>query len=572
MERLFIACIHEIDGRIRIFVANTIMITRILILVFSGLVVFQPVVQAQNKAAQKVADQLRADVTYLASDDLEGRRTGTDGERKAADYIEQRYKDLQIQPYKNQYRYPFHFIYGKEIASSTQVRINNVAMQLNDDAFPLPFSANKHVAGDILPEVMEQGNIWLMPLYTDQDQANDAHFEAESFMYNKAKEVIKQGASGVVFYDSYGSKWEPMFNRHSDYEQLDIPVVYLTHQAYQKYVKQSGGLSIDLNISINRSDRTGTNIVAYIDNKSPYTVVLGAHYDHLGYGEDDNSLFPNAKKAHQVHHGADDNASGTAALLEIAKWAKHNKKLHHFNYLFINFSGEELGLYGSKLFVKDEHIDSSYVAYMINMDMIGRLNDSANALTIGGVGTSPAWEEVVSMGDDFKLNIDSSGIGPSDHTSFYNAGIPVLFFFTGSHKDYHKPSDKPDLVNYAGETKVIKYIEHTVSALDKGNTKPVFTQSKQAISGGKRFRVTLGIMPDYTFQDGGVRIDGVSDDRPAMKAGLKQGDIITRLGSNPITGMQSYMDALGKYSPGDKTQVTLKRDGKEIVLPIELSK
>lgn len=546
---------------------------RIFILAFCGVVVFQFTAVAQNKADRHVMDQLRTDVTYLASDELEGRRTSTEGEQKAGDYIEQRYKDLGIQAYKDQYRYPFHFIYGKEIAQATQVRINNVLMQLNDDAFPLPFSANKHVSSEILPEVMEQGNIWLMPLYTDQDQANDAHFETESFMFSKTKEAIKQGASGVVFYDGYGSKWEPAFNRHSDYEQLDIPVVYITHQAYEKYIKQKDGLSIDLNISINKAGRTGTNIAAYIDNKAPYTVVLGAHYDHLGYGEDGNSLYPNAKKAHEIHHGADDNASGTAALLEMAKWVKKNRKLHHFNYLFINFSGEELGLYGSKLFVKEEHIDSTHVAYMINMDMVGRLNDSTHSLTLGGVGTSPAWEEVVDMaGDDFKLTIDSSGIGPSDHTSFYNVGIPVLFFFTGSHKDYHKPSDKAGLINYAGETKVIRYIEHTVSLLDKEKAKPVFTSTKQVISGGKRFKVTLGIMPDYTFLDGGVRVDGVSDDRPAIKAGIKQGDIITRLGNNTITGMQSYMDVLGKFSPGDKTQVTIKRDGKELVLPIELSK
>jgi len=552
--------------------------TRIFTLFISGLIAFQPAAFAQKKAAKKVAQQLQVDVTYLASDELEGRRTSTEGERKAADYIEQRYKEQEITPYKGHYRYPFHFIYGKEISGATQIRINSLPMRMQDDAFPLPFSANKHVTSEILPDVMEQGNTWLIPVFTDQDQANDPHFETEKFMFNKAKEVAKQGASAVIFFDGYGSKWEPSFNKHSEYEQLDIPVVYLTHQAYQKYIKQTdassqkSGLSIDLNIAINKAERTGTNIAAYIDNKAPYTVILGAHYDHLGYGEDENSLFANAVKEHQIHHGADDNASGTAALLEVAKWANGNKKLRHFNYLFINFSGEELGLYGSKLFVKDEHIDSTQIAYMINMDMVGRLNDSSS-LQVGGVGTSPLWEEIVTMGkDDFKLSIDSSGVGPSDHTSFYNAGIPVLFFFTGTHKDYHKPSDKAELVNYAGETRIIEYVEKAVVRLDKENTKPRFTTTKQITTGKRSYKVSLGIMPDYTFQDGGVRVEGVSDNRPAMKAGIKQGDIITKLGETPINGMQSYMEALGKFSPGDKTQVIIKRDGKELTLPVEMNK
>ena len=560
-----------------IFVTNAVMNSRIVTLFFSGLIVFQPIAHAQKKADRKVAKQLQVDITFLASDDLEGRRTSTEGERKAGDYIVQRYQNDGIDPYNTQYRYPFHFIYGKEISGATQISLNNFLMRMNEDAFPLPFSANKHVSNDLLPDVMEQGNIWLLPLYPTQDTANDAHFEAEKYMFEHAKESAKQGAAGVIFFDSYGSKWEPAFNKHSEYEQLDIPVIYITHQAYQKYIKQPdqngqrAGLHADLNIAINKAERTGTNIAAYVNNAAPYTVVIGAHYDHLGYGEDENSLYPDAVKAHLIHHGADDNASGTAALLEVAKWAKGNKKLGNYNYLFINFSGEELGLYGSKEFVKDQHIDSAHIAYMINMDMVGRLNDSTRSLTLGGVGTSPVWEEVVKMADDdFKLTIDSSGVGPSDHTSFYNEGIPVLFFFTGTHKDYHKPSDQADLINYKGETDVIKYIEKTVVTLDKENVKPHFTATKQITTGKRSYKVSLGIMPDYTYQDGGVRVDGISDNRPAMKAGVKQGDIITKLGDIPINGMQSYMEALNKFSPGDKTQVTVKRDGKEIVLPIEL--
>ncbi len=531
------------------------------------------VLHAKNKSDKKTIKQLQTDISYLASDELEGRRTSTEGERKAADYIEKRYKDIGVKPYKEQYRVPFHFTYGKEASGSTAISVNNTLVPLNGDNFALPFSGGGHVASEVQQDIMEQGSIWMIALYNDAEQADNPHFEAEKFMYERAKEAEKQGASGVVFFDGYGSKYNPSFNRHSEYDAVGIPVAFLSNDAYVKYIKEAqrkgSGIPIDLNISIVKSDRSANNLAAYIDNGAKYTVILGAHYDHLGFGEDGNSLFANAKKEHQIHHGADDNASGTAALLATAKWVK-SKKLHNFNYLFVNFSGEELGLYGSKAFVKDMSIDSAKVAYMINMDMVGRLNDSTHALTVGGVGTSPVWAEAVNMaGDDFKVVIDSSGVGPSDHTSFYNAGIPVLFFFTGTHKDYHKPSDRAELINYAGEAKVLNYVTSIVAKMDKDNLKPDYTITKQPTVGATKFKVTLGIMPDYTFQEGGVRVDGVSDGRPAIKAGIKQGDIIIMLGKYKVNGMQTYMEALGKFTPGEKTEVTVQRDGKNMVLPLE---
>ncbi len=531
-------------------------------------------VLAQSKADKKMAKQLQADITFLASDELEGRRTGTEGEKKAADYIEKRYAENKIPAYKNQYRYPFHFVYGKEISTETHIRIGANAITKFEDIFPLPFSASKHVTSDVLPDVMEQGNIWLIPTYTDQDNADDPHFGVEKFMYEKAREAAKQGASGIVFFGNFAGKWEPEFNRHSEHESLTIPVIYVNNKAYNTYLKHKddkSALHLDLDITINKSERVGNNIAAYIDNGAKYTAIIGAHYDHLGYGEDGNSLFANAVKEHQIHHGADDNASGTAALLEVAKWVK-TKKLKHYNYLFVNFSGEELGLYGSKAFVKDQGIDSAHVSYMINMDMLGRLNDSTHSLQVGGVGTSPVWAEVPGLsGDNFKLTFDSSGIGPSDHTSFYNANIPVLFFFTGTHKDYHKPSDKADLINYKGEVEVINYVHRVIKQLDDEDQKLPFTLTKQKLGGNPAYKVTLGIMPDYTFQEGGVKVDGVSDNRPAIKAGVKQGDIIVQLGDIKINGMQSYMEALGKFAPGDKTHVIINRNGKTMDLPIELT-
>jgi aminopeptidase YwaD len=532
---------------------------------------------AQNKKHTQTISQLKADIGYLASDALEGRRTGTEGERKAADYIEKRYQQMRITPYRQTYFHPFNFTYGKAIAPSTKISVNGVFVPCGEECFPLPFSASKKVSSDILPEIMEQGSVWLMPLYASKEEAENPHFDWEKTAFEKCREAVKQGATGVILYDSYDTKYPPAFNKHTDLETIDVPAAYLSNKTYKKLVVDrpagKAGMNILMDITLTKTERNANNLAAYIDNHAQYTVVLGAHYDHLGYGEDHNSLHANAEKEHKIHHGADDNASGTAALLEMAGRIKGNKKLRHYNYLFVNFSGEELGLFGSKAFVKNEKLDSNSIAYMINMDMVGRLNDSTHALTLGGVGTSPSWTEAVKLANgEFKLVIDSAGVGPSDHTSFYNAGIPVLFFFTGTHKDYHKPSDKADLINYEGEAQVLDYITRVVTTMDKGNVKPKYTVTKQATVGKTRFKVSLGIMPDYTFDAGGVKVDGVTENRPAAKAGVMMGDIITQLGEHKISGMQSYMEALGKFSPGDKTQVRVTRNGKELSLPIELNK
>lgn len=517
---------------------------------------------AQSKADKKALKQLKADIGYLASDELEGRRTGSEGEQKAGDYIIKAYETGGVKPYKGKYRYTFHFVNGKTVGAATQIRIAGKALNMETEAFPLPFSANKKVEAGVLPEVLEQGSVWLIPAFQSADEAADVHFNWENYFYTKSKEAQKQGATGVVFYDSYGSKYVA-FNKHSEYDNLDIPLAFIGRDAYNEFIATSKtDIPLLLDVSLQKTDRTGNNIAAYIDNNARYTVVLGAHYDHLGYGEDGNSLY--AGKEKEIHNGADDNASGTAALLQLAQWVKKGK-LRNYNYLFINFSGEELGLLGSKAFIKEEGLDSTHIAYMINMDMIGRLKDSTHSLTIGGFGTSPTWASVINYNG---VHLDTSGVGPSDHASFYYAGIPVLFFFTGTHSDYHKPTDDADKINYTGELKVMHDIFDIVATMD-GKPKPVFTPTKQTTVGKVRFKVTLGIMPDYAYEEEGVRIDGVSEGKTAEKAGLKAGDIIIQMGDNKIKGMQTYMEALGKFKEGDKTKVTVRRGKKEMTFPVQ---
>jgi aminopeptidase YwaD len=526
---------------------------------------------AQTRAERRMIEQLKTDIGYLASDELEGRRTGSEGERKAAVYIEKRYKEAEIGPYNNTYIYPFTFTTGKEIANVSHISVNSDRLKMPDEGFILPFSANKRAYSEVIPDVLEQGNVWLMPLYEEKDDAQDAHFDWEKAAYEKCKNAISHGATGVLLYDNYGAKFTPEFNPKSEYDVLDIPVAFINFRAYQQHFNENQqrtlpNMAVELNSYLKKAEITGNNVAAFIDNKAPYTVVIGAHYDHLGYGEDGNSL--NAKKDRQIHNGADDNASGTAALLQLAAQIK-SSKLRHYNYLFVNFSGEEMGLIGSKAIVRDAKLDSTKIAYMINMDMLGRLNDSTHKLTVGGIGTSPVWPGIMDnkLKKNFNIVIDSSGVGPSDHSSFYYAGVPVLFFFTGVHSDYHKPSDDADKINYAGEAQVMRYIYSIVEKMDK-QPKPLFTPTKQTSLGKVRFKVTLGIMPDYSFQDGGVRVDGVTENKPAIKAGIKGGDIITQMGEHKVNGMQGYMEALSHFSTGDSTEVTVIRDGKPMQVKV----
>lgn len=310
---------------------------------------------------------------------------------------------------------------------------------------------------------------------------------------------------------------------------------------------------------------TGRNVIGYINNKASQTIIIGAHYDHLGMG-DENSLWTGPKA---IHNGADDNGSGVSALIEIASWltGKPNGTTGN-NYLIIAFSGEEKGLWGSNYFTKNPTIDLKNVNYMLNMDMVGRLN-AEKSLAINGTGTSPEFAPVLNSisVDGIKMIASESGVGPSDHTSFYLMDIPVLHFFTGQHEDYHKPTDDAEKINYPGIVSVVKYMQEVIKKLD-GKGKIGFTKTKDATPSSADFKVTLGVIPDYLYNGPGLRIDGAKDGKPGAKAGLIKGDIILRLGEFEIADIYGYMEALGKFSKGESTTIGVERDGKKIELPV----
>ncbi len=311
------------------------------------------------------------------------------------------------------------------------------------------------------------------------------------------------------------------------------------------------------------------NVIGFLNNDAAYTIVIGAHYDHLGVGTGGNSL--DANPSNKIHNGADDNASGTAGLMELARYYSSNSIKEPYNFLFIAFSAEEEGLLGSKYFTNNPSISIDKMNFMINMDMIGRLNTSTNRIVISGVGTSPSIGKVllVNENNEIKYKADSAGMGPSDHSSFYLKNIPALHFYTGTHSDYHKPSDDADKINYDGEAKVLNFIIKIIDDLSK-EQKLQFTSTKlnNNASSNVSFKVTLGVIPDYAFDGKGLRLDGVSENKPAQKAGLKQGDIILSMGNIGIENIQDYMKALSKFEKGQTTTCKILRDGKEMNIDV----
>ena len=309
----------------------------------------------------------------------------------------------------------------------------------------------------------------------------------------------------------------------------------------------------------------GRNVIGQIDNGQEHTIIIGAHYDHLGYGNE-YSLF---KGDSAIHNGADDNASGVSAMLKLANKIKKNAPVYaSFNYVFMAFSGEEYGLIGSNYFCKNPKLDLKKVNCMLNFDMVGRLKED-KSLAVYGNGTSPTWTDLVTNlnGEKFQLVFEESGVGPSDHTSFYLVDIPVLHFFTGQHEDYHKPSDDVEHINFSGLAEITEFVNDIILALQQKG-KLEFVKTKDSSSEGMSFKVTLGVVPDYMYSDVGMRIDGVSEGRPAANAGMQKGDVVIMMGENQVKDMMSYMECLGKFEKGQNTVVKVKRGKEQLDLDV----
>lgn len=522
---------------------------------------------SQTRRERRVIQRIQSNLDFLASDSLEGRRAGTPGESKAGLYIAETFESLGLAPQgvPGSFFQSFPIPDGKRISENTKIVFQGIPFSVPQDAFPLSISGNAGVdAKKSFVSVKEIGQPWFFDLQAllEENQQNP-HFDLNSAILERSETARKKGATAVIWYDVKNqSNPDLRFDAKYNGSTLDIPVIFVGRSALEKIgFTQDAVYDISLTVLIEKSARTANNVIAYLDRNAPFTVVLGAHYDHLGYGEDGNSMLRNGPRA--IHNGADDNASGTTVLLELARQFSENRRFNKYNILFIAFSGEELGLLGSRFFTENPTIDLKRVSYMINMDMVGRLNDSTKSMTLGGYGTSPYWSSIIEKSNSHGLQFryDSSGTGPSDHTSFYRKDIPVLFFFTGLHTDYHKPTDDADKINAYGMVRVVRAIQEILDHSDHLAKLPFAKTREQQTTTTARFTVSLGIMPDYSYTGEGVRIDGVSEGKAAKKAGILAGDILTSLGSHKVISVESYMQALAKFKKGDATQVVISRNG-----------
>lgn len=541
------------------------------LLVFLLLMSHCATAQKLDKNDKLIVNYLRQQVAYLSSDELKGRRAGDPGEVLASAFIATKFKEIGLSPkgdadgfYQN-----FSINDGKIISKESKCTINGVSLEPKTDYFPISNSPDISFTAECSPTLNEKGLPWMLDIAEAMEEnKGNPHFDVYNMLNEKLLKAKEKGASAVVFYNSSPTTDKIFFDGKDRSEKAPLPALYITYTAQKKLIKDpSASYQIEAKMAIIPKIRNARNVVGYLDNNAQYTIVIGAHFDHLGYGEDGNSMIRSGDMG--IHNGADDNASGTSSMIELAFLMK-SSKFKQYNFLFIAFSAEELGLNGSKYFVENPTIPLNSVNYMINMDMVGRMNDSSSTITIGGYGTSPRWKTMIESvkKKTFSIKFDSSGTGPSDHTSFYRKDIPVLFFFTGLHSDYHKPSDDAEKINYVGMLKIIRFIQKMIEG-NKEDQKIAFTKTReQQTSTSARFSVSMGIMPDYSYSGNGVRVDGVSDNRPAKMAGIAAGDIVKQLGEHKTSSVEAYMQALSKFKKGDKTTTVVLRGEKELQFEI----
>ena len=522
--------------------------------------------QKLSKADKTLIQNLKGHIQYLASDELEGRRAGDMGEQKAVDYIIKQYQELGIQPMgDNGFIQSFPIDEGKRFSNNAYIKINNQKAILDSDFFALSNSGFGNFNSKASVSLNEPKQVWFMDVNDVlEENATNPHFDLNNWIINTATQIKEKEAAALFLHNSGTTVDNIQFNKFDTAKALALPVVYFTKQGFAKFFDDElATYQIETDISFEHPTRTAHNVVGFIDNHAANTIILGAHLDHLGYNQDKHGLDLN----NLVHNGADDNASGTAALMELAK-SLLKKSPKNNNYLFIHFSGEELGLLGSKYWLDHPTYQGSF-NYMINMDMVGRY-DTARKLTIGGFGTSSKWAEVLSKTSTPLLtHYDSAGTGPSDHASFYRKDMPVLFLFTGSHSDYHKATDDADKINYEAQKDVVRLVQNIIKTTDDYGKLDFLKTREQSMGKSTKFTVSLGVMPDYAFTGTGVRIEGASQGKLGEKLGLKASDVLTQLGDYKLIDVTSYMQALSKFKKGDKTTLVIKRNGEEVKFEIQ---
>ena len=568
--------------------------------------------------SQVTVKELQSHIKYLSSDSLRGRLTGSPGDSLAAEYIKSKLISYGLKPLTGDglQRYK---VTKKVVASkSNSLSIYGISYTLDKDFIPFAFSSNSgkesdvvfagygfNINGDTLKwndyEGVDVKGKWVMILRGDPEPENNkSPFISFSADRDKALLAKDMGAAGVLMVSG------PLLDPQDAFEPLnmegysvDIPVLRIKKEVADVILSKSKNtiallekklndtkkpFSFSTKVSVNgkaeivRELANTRNVVMLLPGEDPKLkdeyIILGAHFDHLGMGGPGSGS--RALDTIGIHHGADDNASGVAMMLELAEKFAETKGSHKRSILCLSFSGEEEGLLGSKHFVDDPGIDLSRVNVMINMDMVGRLNETNN-LQIGGVGTATGLKALVYANTDtsiIKLTLSEEGYGPSDHSSFYGKNIPVLFYFTGAHMDYHTPTDTWEKINYKGMVEISDLVFNVAKETASEDSRLQFKEAGPKVETTRypmRKGVTLGIMPDFAgVIKNGLRADFVTPGKPAAIGGMQKGDIITFINGKPVNNIQDYMFRMGQLKHGQTISVEVLRNDKKVVLVIQL--
>ena len=556
-------------------------------------------VRAQQ-ALEPSAAKLQQHISYLASDALDGRRTGTAGANDAARYIAGEFARAGLRPANNagnsrkpsavmaRYLQTFGYVGGVELGRSNALSVRNTGSVTNfrvgEDWMPLAFSSN---------EKIENAEIVIAGYGITSTELNHNDYNGK-YTKNQVAVVKAGNPDGDNPHSRFARAGEVRFKvaaarnagvgalliiageknlkddglsqlRYDNAGEAGIPVIVISQDAASKILAGKGTLTLSTDVL--RNEVPAYNVVGVLEGSDPIlkneNIIIGAHYDHLGRGGE-GSLAP---RSGEIHHGADDNASGTAGVIELARLFSAQRPRPKRTLVFIAFSGEEEGLLGSNYYVNHPLVPLTNTVAMINMDMIGRMKD--RKLIIGGVGTAKEWRDLLAKDKSFELTLNEDGFGPSDHSSFYGKQVPVLFFWTGTHNDYHKPSDTFDKINYADEARILGMVARIVRDVDSADKRLTYTTAKSdSAQRTAVFRVYLGTIPNYADSSDGLLLDGVRDESPAAQGGLKAGDRIVKIANRDIKNVYDYTYALGEMKAGQEYVFEVIRGSEKVTLKI----
>ena len=543
------------------------------------------------QALTRGLDGVLAHVRFLADDRLEGRAVGTAGEHCAADYLASQFESFGLEPAGSQSSFfqTFEIRKGAELGPQTRLTVAGREYGVGTDWVPTGFSASASVEGELVYgghllsspgnpadefARMDISDRIVVVEWGDPDDPHGTGLRGDPHF--KATVAAGRDAAGILLLAPIGMELPTPDSEMR--AALAIPVGIVSGAA-AAVLREAliGGASASLRTDVRATSAEARNVVALLPGANPLLrgeyVIVGAHYDHLGYGGE-GSLAPGETA---IHNGADDNASGTAGMLEIARILAAGPRPDR-SVLFIAFTGEERGLWGSAYFVRERTIDLEEAVAMLNLDMVGRVVD--DGLTVMGVGTAAEWNEIIdranaALSTPFTIGKSPDGYGPSDHSSFYGEGIPVLHFLSNLHEDYHRPSDDWEKINVDGLERVSQLAARIAARLATGGADAVaLTRIEQpqqrggpnqaASSTSSGYGPYLGTVPDMTPRPFGLRLTGVREGSPAAAAGLRPGDVVVEFAGRPVTDIYAYTYALQAQAPGDEVVIVVERDGARV--------